>query len=117
MESVIEAETTETKILSISSNVFIYATLALVLVAVVCAASLLVFSVDSVHRERDLALQLAAHGELLSKCKMEQATYAGRLRTFEALFIHSKMTAVEAALREFVEHANANCRAIPGLPT
>ncbi len=99
-------EETETRILSISSNVFIYATLALVLVAIVCAASLLVFSVYSVHRERDLALQLVTHGELLSQCHTDKATLGGRVRTFESLFIRSKMTAIQSALHEFISHAD-----------
>ena len=94
--------------LSVSGNVFVYATLATLLAAIVCAASLLVFSVYSVHRERDMAVQLAARGQLVSKCMVEQARYAGRLRTFEALFIHSKKTAVEAALREFIDHAGSD---------
>ena len=101
-----EEETTEDKILSVSAPLFVYATLATLLVSIVCAASLLVFSVYSVHRERDLALQLATHSELLSKCNTDQATLAGRVRTFESLFIHSKMTAIQSALREFIDHAN-----------
>ena len=98
------------KALSISGNVFIYGTLATLLVAVVCAASLLSFSVYSVYRERDMALQVAASTQVLNKCVIEKAAYTGRLKTFEALFIHSKKTAVDAAIREFIDHAGSGVK-------
>ena len=98
------------KTLSISGNVFVYATLATLLAAVVSAAALLVFSVYSVKRERDLAIQLAAHSEILTECIVEKARYSGRVKTFEALFIRSKKTAVEAAVREFVDQAGSEAK-------
>ncbi len=98
------------KTLSISGNVFVYGTLATLLAAVVSASALLVFSVYSVHRERDLAIQLSVHSDTLAQCTVEKANYAGRLKTFEALFIHSKKTAVEAAVREFVDQAGSDAK-------
>lgn len=96
---------------SISATVFIYGMIATMLVTLVVAGCLALFSAHMVRRERDASIEsIATLRELvqvkqeLMQCKLESATYQGRVHSFEAALFNSNRTAVEASLREFEKH-------------
>jgi hypothetical protein len=94
----------ENKSLWATPATFVRGCLVITIAAVVCAGVMMAVATFAIYRERDLALRAAERSAALADCTLERARLEGRVHSFEAVFISTKRTAIDAALREFIEH-------------
>ncbi len=85
----------------VAPDVFVRGCLLITVVAVACAAVMGAVAAFAIHRERDLALKSADSSRALADCTLDRARLRGRVHSFESVFITTKRTAIDAALREF----------------
>ena len=90
--------------ISVSSNIFVYGILVTLFAVIVAAGALLVFATNSIREERNVRIQLKDSLIKINACQIASSQLAGRVTTFESLFLRTQMTAIEASLREFTHH-------------